>query len=166
MKLKTYQQLAQRTAIYPEHNAAAYLATGFVAEAMEMGLALERYGVSAGEEQRDDVIAEAGDILWFYAQICTEQGVDMEMTEVEMSADWVTVGCYMLLDPYAKSLRKGEQFFMEQIDRQSAQLIASQAAAIANVVAGLTLEEVLEKNIQKLASRQERGVLEGSGDHR
>ncbi len=31
---------------------------------------------------------------------------------------------------------------------------------------GLDLEEVAVKNIQKLASREERGVIKGSGDHR
>lgn len=31
---------------------------------------------------------------------------------------------------------------------------------------GYTLQEVVERNIEKLNSRQDRGVLKGSGDHR
>ena len=39
------------------------------------------------------------------------------------------------------------------------------AAGIAEVM-GLTLEEVAQKNIDKLASRQKRGVIDGEGDNR
>ena len=39
------------------------------------------------------------------------------------------------------------------------------AAGIAEVM-GWTLEEVAQENIDKLASRQKRGVIDGDGDNR
>jgi NTP pyrophosphatase (non-canonical NTP hydrolase) len=38
--------------------------------------------------------------------------------------------------------------------------------AVLASMAGLTLDEVLVRNLEKLASRAERGVIQGSGDTR
>lgn len=108
MKFNDYQQLARKTAIYPEHVGLEYTVLGLASEAGEVAGKLKKIlRDKAGLLSFDDIVdigSELGDVLWYVA----------------MTADEL----------------------------------------------GLSLLAIAERNISKLADRQERKVLGGSGDER
>ena len=65
----------------------------------------------------------------------------------------------------AKGLRDGRKFDHDQNVKKELGDILWMVAAIAEDH-GFTLEEVAKANINKLADRKERSVLQGSGDNR
>jgi NTP pyrophosphatase (non-canonical NTP hydrolase) len=108
MELSEYQRLARRTAQYPREAWLAYPALGLAGEAGEVAehakKAIRDDGGAVGEDRREAMAKELGDVLWYVAQLATELGLD--------------------------------------------------------------LDEVAAANLEKLLSRQRRGVLSGSGDER
>lgn len=65
----------------------------------------------------------------------------------------------------AKSIRDGEpEGFHDSIKKELGDILWH-IAAIADDV-GVPLEQIAELNIEKLASRKQRGVITGSGDNR
>lgn len=108
MNLSEYQQLSRRTAQYPRDAWLTYPALGLVGEAGEVAehakKAIRDDGGRVGEQRREAMAKELGDVLWYLAQIATELDLD--------------------------------------------------------------LDQIAEANLQKLLSRQRRGVLSGSGDDR
>lgn len=71
-------------------------------------------------------------------------------------------------DKVKKVLRDDEEVFTEEKKREIALELGDvlwYAAALAKDL-GYTLEEVAQMNLDKLASRQKRDKIHGSGDHR
>lgn len=75
----------------------------------------------------------------------------------------------------AKAIRKEEAFLDDGdffVGKQTRQDLMLEAGDILWQLAGLcktmcwTLEDVAQANLDKLASRQQRGVIDGNGDHR
>ena len=109
MDLAEYQQLAARTALYPDRGAnPIYPTLGLAGEAGEVCEKVKKVlrdkGGQFDEETVQTIKKELGDVLWYVAMLADELG--------------------------------------------------------------LSLSEVAEANIEKLASRKERGKLSGSGDDR
>lgn len=84
-KLATYQSEASTTAVYPargRHNleALTYCTLGLANEAGELAGKVKK--VHRGDmplvDAEDAILDEAGDILWYLAQLCTEMGVTLE----------------------------------------------------------------------------------------
>ena len=66
---------------------------------------------------------------------------------------------------YAKGIRDGKKLdFLDNAKKEMGDILWS-LAALANDW-GLSLSDVAGTNLEKLASRQQRNVLEGSGDNR
>ena len=67
-----------------------------------------------------------------------------------------------------KLLRDNEGILTETVKEAIALELSDVAwyMAVLSHELGFTLEEIFQKNIDKLASRKERGVLQGSGDNR
>jgi len=109
MTFEEYQDLARKTAIYPnKDNNFIYPTLGLVGEAGEVAEKIKKVlrdenGIIS-EEKRGEIVKELGDVLWYIANLSKEIGV--------------------------------------------------------------SLEEVANKNLEKLQSRQQRGELHGSGDNR
>jgi NTP pyrophosphatase (non-canonical NTP hydrolase) len=108
MELSEYQRLSRRTAEYPREAWLAYPALGLAGEAGEVAehakKAIRDDGGEVGEQRREKISKELGDVLWYVAQLASELNLD--------------------------------------------------------------LDEVAQANLDKLLSRQRRGVLSGSGDER
>lgn len=75
----------------------------------------------------------------------------------------------------AKAIRKEEAFLDDgdfYVGKQTRQDLMLEAGDILWQLAGVcynmcwTLEDVAQANLDKLASRQQRGVIDGNGDHR
>lgn len=108
VELSEYQRLSRRTAGYPREQWLAYPALGLAGEAGEVAEHAKKVirddESRVGDERREAMAKELGDVLWYLAQLATELDLD--------------------------------------------------------------LDDVAAANLEKLLSRQRRGVLHGSGDER
>ncbi len=83
LTLNDYQQAAGRTAAYPNRgNNLVYPVLGLASEAGEVAGKLKKVIRDAegklSAEQRERLLAEVGDVLWYVAAICTELGAPLE----------------------------------------------------------------------------------------
>jgi NTP pyrophosphatase (non-canonical NTP hydrolase) len=112
MTFDEYQKLAYTTATYPYvGNNIIYPAMGAAGEAGELLDKVKKhwrnYGVSIQElkeqltkEQVDEIIKEAGDVLWYLGAICTELGISMQ--------DMVDINIAKFQDRRKRGVVKGE----------------------------------------------------------
>lgn len=109
MTFEEYQNLAQKTALYPSKgNNFVYPTLGLVGEAGEVAEKIKKIlrddGGVINEAKKQELIKELGDVLWYIAGLAAELDVP--------------------------------------------------------------LEQIAQTNLEKLASRRERGKIGGSGDNR
>ncbi len=83
MDFETYQDLAGKTAIYPDRGAnLAYPALGLNGEAGEVAEIVKKvYRDARGRlspERREALQKELGDVLWYVAALCAEAGLSMD----------------------------------------------------------------------------------------
>jgi len=108
MNVKEYQEIIQKTAIYPKEIGVMYCTLGLTGEAGEVAEKVKKlYRDNAGvvtEEFKNSLKKEIGDVLWYCTALSSELG--------------------------------------------------------------LTLEEVMEANYEKLTKRRETNTLHGNGDDR
>ena len=76
--LNWYQERAQSTAHYPTEQALAYVLLGMGGEVGELQNKFKK--VLRGDKplQRDDMVAELGDVLWYVAMLAKELGVTLQ----------------------------------------------------------------------------------------
>lgn len=86
MTLDAYQQGALRTAAYPDHARVLYPALKLAGEAGEVAEKLGKLMRDAGwtpgaplaDDQRDALVKELGDVLWYVAVLARDLGVPLE----------------------------------------------------------------------------------------
>jgi NTP pyrophosphatase (non-canonical NTP hydrolase) len=83
MRFSDYQALSRRTATYPGAGEnIVYPTLGLAGEAGEVAEKVKKMlrddGGTLGEERREALAAELGDVLWYVAQVATEAGLDLE----------------------------------------------------------------------------------------
>ncbi len=82
MELADYQRRSRRTAEYPREAWLAYPALGLAGEAGEVAehakKAIRDDGGIIGEERREAMAKELGDVLWYVAQLASELGLELE----------------------------------------------------------------------------------------
>ncbi|SDE96803.1 NTP pyrophosphatase, house-cleaning of non-canonical NTPs [Thermus arciformis] len=82
MTLEEYQREAQKTALYPEAYRLVYPALGLAGEAGELANKVKKvlrdHGGRLREEDREAILAELGDVLWYVAQVATDLGESLE----------------------------------------------------------------------------------------
>lgn len=177
MKVDQYQQLARTTAIYP--NKIVYPALGLVGECGEFVDKIF-YSSCSNEEK----LQEAGDFCWYMANLafdCDAKLSECFRTEsfkvahdkysgpTEMYVElMVNLGC--IAETVKKALRDDEGHFDNNRKKDILEHINIIYDVLTNLVFSETGEPTLERsailNVEKLKSRQERGVLKGSGDAR
>lgn len=166
MKAEQYQIEAQKTAVYPKENEWAYLTLGLIGEvgefANQLKKALRDDAGGLTPERAGKLLDELGDVCWYIAMLTNATSlclpnvngdpfstldalIDYECFEIAESALKFT-------DPWLVNRHVPERLLFH---------VANAAVAL-----GSTLEAVLDRNIAKLAVRQERGTLHGSGDTR
>ncbi len=81
MDANEYQQLAHRTAVYPEAQAAMYCALGLASEAGEVAGHLKRVlrddDGTLTPDRRQALLDELGDVLWYIAELTTALEADL-----------------------------------------------------------------------------------------
>lgn len=82
MNFTEYQTKARSTAIYPETHTIIYPALGLAGEVGEVcekiKKAIRDDGGVFTEDRRNELTKELGDVLWYFAALCTDLGVSME----------------------------------------------------------------------------------------
>ncbi|OYT71834.1 MAG: hypothetical protein CFK52_06875 [Chloracidobacterium sp. CP2_5A] len=83
LTLNDYQQAAGRTAAYPNRgNNLVYPVLGLASEAGEVAGKLKKIIRDAdgklSNEQRERLLAEVGDVLWYVAAVCAELDASLE----------------------------------------------------------------------------------------
>lgn len=76
-----YQREAARTAKFPREHAATYLTLGLASEAGEVAGKLKKIirdnNSNIGEKEKEQIIAELGDVLWYLSQLALELNVTL-----------------------------------------------------------------------------------------
>ena len=170
MDFQEYTRLARQTAIYPEQYACIYPALGLVDELAEF---VEKYSTWDYDiddcPTTDEVTDELGDVLWYFAIYCDDNKLDMsiffETRDLYPDTHTVFMQCGKLLGATKKAMRDAQL-------PVSALKVWEYLDNIAGYInrwcldLGITINEAMELNINKLRDRQARNVLKGSGDHR
>ena len=162
MDLNTYQNLARQTAIYPGKDEARY--------GNLIGLTYTILGLigEAAEYQQNPSTAEKGDCFWYLSQIAYEIQIplghlsDFNPSDASHSALLPCAGT--LANQYKKVFRddngilttKRRTVLIEILKESLWHLTKNSEDNI----------EAMEKNIEKLSSRQAKGVIAGEGDFR
>ena len=175
MTYNEYKQAAMKTATYPKDQAELYLDLGIHGEAGEVCDKFKklirdkgwRPGLDIAPSDRTDILLELGDVMWYIANISVVFQVPMGF------------GSPSVKDPDKKSFHRWEENLTcetmlkyvrtlhSEIDhgRKHLPFVVYGIGIIAQCL-GSSLEEVCRMNIDKLADRQQRDKLSGSGDHR
>jgi len=167
LTLNEYQEKCRTTAIYPDNCKVVYPALGLVDEIGEL--------LSADLADPDNFIAEAGDVMWYCAILADDLGVPLQVCFENPDLKAIPDGQALFTNAAiicgrVKKILRGDG---NEEDRHIKVQIIS--ACIGDIVTRLQslagqfevpLEEVCERNIDKLFDRKERGVLKGDGDNR
>lgn len=163
MDLETYSREAMVTAVFNPVHHVSYPALGLCDEAAEF---IEKFWGPYSDEDR---ILELGDLLWYYNCICHYTGLNIvdhfenNATVIDTDSLFIVVG--KICGIAKKSLRDNGG----SVDKMKLYPYMDELAGIINAFCDdlyTTVEDVAEKNIAKLRSRQTRNVIKGNGDNR
>lgn len=166
MILETYQEQAATTAVYPDQHTYSYPALGACNEVGEFceKLLPPRASVS-------DLIDELGDVMWYAAQTATDFGLSLyecffKIGESNDVPDFAMLFAACRLAGRVKKIMRGDDIEgkIDEIAIEIGKIVRSVDAIAQHL--GSSLDEVCEKNLNKLFDRQERGVIKGDGDDR
>jgi len=184
MNFTAYQHNAVVSAIYPNHgNNLTYPMLGLMGEGGEVAEKIKKM-IRDDEgkmttDRRAALRGELGDCLWYIAAICEETKLDMGSLYVlsqrcDQNACDIYRSIFRLQQQIANMSILIEQAIYGSNNRDidplmplptDITMLLGTINAIC-VTCGLNIQEVAKFNLQKLASRQERGVLQGDGDNR
>ena len=172
MDWKQYTIERRKTAFYPRKVALFYVLLKLVGEIAEVSAIAERADCNQAA-----VLGELGDVCWYIAAVQYELGIsDLYLLSTNVNNTLGYADEMFSLYENAASIQQmvakayrdaGGKLTPWQKNSTSIPLI--QMLANVNwlaIRAGGTLEGVLAANIAKLADRQARGVIGGSGDNR
>ena len=175
MQLIDYQAHAISTAVYPGE--LWYPSLGLGGEAFEFIEKLYDPKHGVGEE----TAKELGDVLWYAANVAQDVGLTLQdvagvETFEELTGypeeEWLFPVLARGMGPILESAKKTFRDDEGAVSDARRGKIKAGLKIVLNVLAeyaienGTTLAKVAQANIDKLKSRQERGVLKGSGDNR
>jgi NTP pyrophosphatase (non-canonical NTP hydrolase) len=164
MTINEYQIEAYKTAIYKDK--VVYPTLGLI---NEVGEFLEKY-FESDNYKTDDIIHEIGDILWYLAALCSDLDITLSSLYSEdfYELNILYFEASMVAGIIKKWMRDSERVFsvekMFELKAHLSKIFLSLHTYLIDI--DYHLEEVFRLNIEKLNSRKERGVIQGSGDHR
>lgn len=174
MKFAQYQTDARSTAIYPLNVQFLYPSLGLAGETGEL---CEKMFQGA---HADEIKKEMGDVLWYVANVTTD--CDLLLNEVAghdnfndlqpLVIDNDMVALISQVGVVCEMAKKATRDDGGRVTFGRRKKIFEALRLILGVLNGMcnlypfTLTEVAEANIAKLKSRQQRGVINGSGDNR
>ena len=195
MDWRQYQEMASQTVAYPgaewDHLGIFYATFGLVDEVAEVYEALDSAEDALYLLQNispvasDKLKAELSDCLWYVARIVAEWRLDWDALETEVKELQDKIEPQSLIESYhlmivsagnicgvAKKYLRDEDFHLNapsQAKRTQVQfLLANALVGLYNMLylLNLSLDELMQINLDKLFSRKKRGKLHGEGDNR
>lgn len=171
MKINKYKGIIQETAIFPstvDNFGLAYSWLGIVEESDEARVAFDEFRKDPTNlDAKNAFIKELGDVCWYTASICNIVGLDEEEVFLPRT-DLKSLSGNKSIIAYCGNIKK---FYRDnkQIDKEELTGILNiliNGIMLAVNQYGITLDEVLEVNYNKLMDRKKRGTIKGSGDDR
>jgi NTP pyrophosphatase (non-canonical NTP hydrolase) len=177
MNFKEYQTESRKTAKYPNLNQSIeYPLMGLMGEFGELSekfkkIMRDNNGVMS-QERIDGIKGELGDLMWYLFQIYSEAKIDFEKEYIEKqlfieqksSLLNLLVAMNCAISDIAMFCVSKNQVLLSIITDPSNSLISCIKCLCR--MCNTTIEEVMDKNIEKLKSRLERNVIKGEGDNR
>lgn len=173
MNFKEYEEKAITTKCYADEVAVPYVVLGLCGEVGEF---IEKVRTKSSV---DLVFKECGDILWYCAAIRIEMDLDpieWPNSYAEEMFDSVDPAEYagQVAEQTKKWLRDDWNGVGTEVPEERKQKIHTYLTNLLQLLhnwleeanAGITLQEIAQQNIEKLADRARRGVINGSGDLR
>lgn len=186
MNFSVYQQEALKTALYPNVGSnILYPMLGLMGESGEIAGKISKIirddNGTMTRERRAAIRGELGDVLWFMATVCAEANLDMgtlyvlarravnnthitDLPRLAFKISQQTARMSMLVEQFVYGPRQGEINNLEPLGTDITILFTNMIDLC--LACSLDIEQVAQSNIEKLTSRQERGVLQGDGDNR
>ena len=186
MNFSVYQQKALETALYPNIGSnILYPMLGLMGESGEVAEKIKKIirddnGVMT-RERRAAIKGELGDCLWYVATVCAEAGLDMgtlyllaqravnnthiaDLPRLAFKLSQQTAHMSMLVEQFVYGPNKGDMDVLAPLSTDITMLFTNMIDLC--LACSLDIEQVAQSNLEKLASRKQRGVLQGSGDQR
>ena len=168
MTFEDYRKSLLQFAKYPgagtgSPEAIAYCISGLCGEAGEFSEKLKKIYRDHGgdfEAHYEDLLLELGDVLWYYGQRLAEERDQYRPDFVQL-----TIG-YLECNSFFCDLVEGARELCAAAASSRWQYLVPPAVFNLALELGSSPEEIMDMNVKKLSSRKERGVLQGSGDHR
>lgn len=165
MNLNEYQKLTKETAIYPEEVKFAYLALGVNDEWVEL--------VQKTEEgaTKEAIIDELGDCWWYLARLSDELGIELDSllgtldAELDPDIGGIITSCIGKMQGRVKKYLRGD-YKVSELSGKVLEYMEAIASGFEIMLGDYPLEDVVQRNYDKLMSRKDRDVLRGDGDNR
>ena len=190
MNLNEYQKQAITTKIYADEVALSYLAMGLGGEAVELFEKIQENKdviCSLNEDQFRLMSKEIGDIYWYLAGLTEETNQNlgdireqlyksiMLPTDVKFEEvlGMLIISTGAILEVFKKALRDDYELFVDKkltddkFNKMNNRIV--ELLVVCEWLAdffGISVQDILQQNVDKLASRAKRGTLSGSGDER
>lgn len=164
MNLNKYQTQAIALSVYPSKFEVAYTSLGLIDEIGEL--------LRVSTDDPDSLIAEMGDVCWYCAALANDLGLSLQecwdnsYIQVMDNVEALFLNATRLCGKAKKILRG---------DPDNKIKVNEIRGYIGDILRRLTfiiecydssLEEVCQRNLDKLFDRKNRGVLKGDGDKR
>lgn len=180
MNYNEYQDKVGQFADYPAASVDGnkvrllYPVLGLCEEVGELTEKMHKYLASGlSEDMVDGVVKELGDVCWFCQEVCTVMGWRLQdIAMMQPSSDVPEMDMHLFSDRIAgilaKAVRDNRGVVPDEkiADMKRCLLEVFIRTKTLSLSIGTDIEDVLQKNYIKLASRKERGVIHGSGDDR
>lgn len=174
MELMEYQAAAAATAM-PKAFEDAYLIPMIVGEIGELfgQRAKSHWHGWDADKLKLELMSEFGDVCWGTAILLSTRGVHHLKVERDEMFEHARTRWGNRIDPWQVLLTRSFHLSQWYSEQETTQYIAGEAMYLwrdlyhtCQAITGASFDEVLQMNLDKLASRAARGTLIGAGDHR
>jgi phosphoribosyl-ATP pyrophosphohydrolase len=173
MEFEQYEKEAISYALYPREEAIVYPSIGVVDEGLEL---IEKCTLDYDDklERKTEVTKEAGDTLWYMANLCHDLEIPMaDMAKgiiLPSKETYVDIRLRLMIDLQrligkTKKRLRGDEGITKEITLELLQKVYGSFMVLLTEE-DINIDDALKSNIDKLEDRKKRNVLKGDGDNR